>query len=373
MFTDTCDAWRITNWFSSRPPVMRDVNNRSKRYSKLRNCDRVPLGWTCRFNSLWLGWMVGSHSLSGPTRYWHVLLNLLRGVRVRHRWVELVTFGLGWICCGWVGYSPWFPLAVIGLYSPGWAEFIAIGLDSLRLGWVHRSWVSLAVIGIGRVGLDLSLPGWVCRCWALFAVVGHSLAVVWLHSPSLRSILPHWPTCWRWLRWIRHRWPYSPVLGSTHCGWACWMRFRSFQLGEGGGTQWDGKRWPDKKQVRTFVVTCFSWRTTGFPTLWPPESPPTLTLSLPLDISDLDQPRKSGVAHIPHERRGGVHVGYVFAVGSGGSWDSQPTSQERGAEDGGVEVWRFVVRSEMVVVWMNARSAAVTVDFRFKLRHHAQR
>ena len=35
MFTDTCDAWRITNLFSSQPLVMRDLNNRSKYYSIL--------------------------------------------------------------------------------------------------------------------------------------------------------------------------------------------------------------------------------------------------------------------------------------------------------------------------------------------------
>ena len=33
MFTDTCDAWRITNLFSSQPLVMRDLNNWSKYYS----------------------------------------------------------------------------------------------------------------------------------------------------------------------------------------------------------------------------------------------------------------------------------------------------------------------------------------------------
>jgi len=80
--------------------------------------------------------------------------------------IHQVGLGLspsGWIR-GWVGYSPW-----LGFTHCHWVGFVAIGLDSPWLGFIRR-------------------------CWAGFAIVGLSLTVIWLHSPLLHSILPHWPT-----------------------------------------------------------------------------------------------------------------------------------------------------------------------------------
>ena len=80
-------------------------------------------------------------------------------------WVEFAAVGLGWIRCGWVGYSPWFSLAVVGLYSPGWAGFVAIGFGWVSLTVVGLDWPRW--VGFVAVGLDLPLLGFIRRCWAL--------------------------------------------------------------------------------------------------------------------------------------------------------------------------------------------------------------
>jgi len=164
-----------------------------------------------------------------------------------HRWVEFVAIGLGWIRRGWVGYSPWFLLAVLGLYSPGWAGSVAVVLDSPRFGGIHHGWVwYLPWLGwIGHVGLDLSPSDWIRRRWARFAVVGHNssslgtirrrwvaFALAALNSPVLAPLAEIGcvgfaivdPTCRRWVQ--------SIAVGLVGCDCDRFSLARAEELGE---------------------------------------------------------------------------------------------------------------------------------------------
>ena len=132
------------------------------------------------------------------------------GSGFRRHWVKFVAVGLGCIRCGWVEYPPWLSLAVVGLYSPGWAGFVTVGLDS-RLGWVFAvvgfhslslGWICCHRVGFTVVGLYSPLLGRIRHCWALthrhlvaFALaalnspsLAHSLTLVALDSPSLTPL-----------------------------------------------------------------------------------------------------------------------------------------------------------------------------------------
>ena len=313
------------------------------------NYEIATLGWACRFNSPRLGWMVGSHR---PTRCRRIVLNSLHGVRgssllgwIHRRWV-----GLNLLWLGWVGF------AVVG-------SDIHHGFHSLSLGCIHQVGLSLSPSGlvgfhslslgwIGWVGLDLSPLGWICHRWVGFAVVGLYSSLLGSHSPSSGYIRPRCaqfsltgplanigcigftivdPTCRCWVQPI--------AVGLVGCDCDCFSLARVEELCE----MTRRKTGHDFRHGLFFVTHCwvsyFVAPRIGISYPW--------RFPFPLISSDLGQPRKSGVAHIPH-RRGGARVGYVFTVGSGSSWESQPTSQERGGEDGRVEVWRFVVRGKMV-------------------------
>jgi len=91
-------------------------------------------------------------------------------------WVEFAAVGLGWIRCGWVGYSPWF------FTRCRWVVFTGLGWvrrHRVWLGFTHCRWVGLAALG------------WICRRRVGFAVVGLYSSLLGSHSPSSGYIRPH--------------------------------------------------------------------------------------------------------------------------------------------------------------------------------------
>jgi len=118
--------------------------------------------------------------------------------------------------------------------------------------------------------------GFIRRCWALtrrrlvvFALaalnspsLAHSLTLVALDSPSLTPLSGVW---------------FNPLHS--------WMRFRSFQHDEGGGTQWDGRgKMTRRKTGHDFRRGLFFVMHRWVSYFMAPEPVfPTLTLSPPLD------------------------------------------------------------------------------------------
>ena len=234
----------------------------------------------------------------------------------RCRWVVFTR--LGWVCHRRVGFA-------VGLgIRRGWVSLIVIGLDLLPSGWIHRGWALFAVVGQDSPLLGSHSPssGCIRPCCTQFSLIGPLTDIGCVGFAIVD------PTCQCWVQTIAQL--DAILIVSAWRGWR-------------NSVRWKEK--DDQKKNRSWLSLWPVFRDaplgfllygprTGFPYPW--------RFPFPLISLDLSQPRKSGVAHIPRGR-GGARV---FAEGSGGSWESQPTSQERGGEDGGVEVWRFVVTGE---------------------------
>ena len=220
------------------------------------------------------------------------------GSRVR-RWVEFIAVGLGWIRHCWVGYSPWFSLAVVRLYSPGWAGFITVRLDSPRLGftcWLDwLRWVGFIAVRLHSLLLGSHWPLFDCihpHC-TQFSLIPMLVA---LDSPSLTPLVG--------VGFNQLRLGLLDVIAII----SAWRGLRDSVRSKEKDDQTKNRSWlsswPVFRDAPLGFLLCGPRTDVSYPWRFP----------FPLISLDLGQPKKSGVAHIPRGR-GGARVGcWRFAL-----------------------------------------------------------